>query len=583
MHLLEHYVQLCRGSDQPLRLSFTLTLGEAAAFMQVSPRHAKILLREMETERWITRQPGRGRGHKSTLTLLADVEQLMFEHALSLARYHSLDQALFFLQSQKGSAEAQKRFWFHFSREITIDKDKQADTLHFPSYRPLPTLDPAQTSRRTENHIMRYLFNRLLEWDGEINRFRPSLAHAWEHNEDASVWTFYLRKGVLFHDGQTLSAEVVRESLCAHKRGHSPHTPAYVLIKELRPLSKLTLQIKCKGPAWWLPALLTTQAGSVMLRTEADTEALPIGTGPFSVDKNTNHRLSLSAFASHFQSRPQLDGVKMYFHEQLYDSQVIDESILADEESSNNFYNYRHATHTGEAYLRLSELDDGCKVLTLNGKRGAVATDQKLRQAISLLLGGHSMVRELGGIRTKEARYLYRFTEDGSLKPRDSSPTSYNCGVTLTLITYAGAGNEADGAWICKRLLAAGIYIELRVVSYEEWLTPACADAADLLLSEQLSHENELSTYIGAFFDRGNATSRQLPDEHKQKLDQLMKTSPSEAVLLQQLQEVEKELRERSFVLPLYRVQQLALYPSYCRGVQLNALGWLDYANVWFC
>ncbi|MFB0537074.1 MAG: ABC transporter substrate-binding protein [Anaerolineae bacterium] len=41
----------------------------------------------------------------------------------------------------------------------------------------------------------------------------PGLATRWESNEDATEWTFYLRKGVRFHDGTDFNAEAVKYSI----------------------------------------------------------------------------------------------------------------------------------------------------------------------------------------------------------------------------------------------------------------------------------------------------------------------------------------------------------------------------------
>ena len=53
------------------------------------------------------------------------------------------------------------------------------------------------------------LYDRLTEPGFDSMVPQPSLAESWESNEDATVWTFYLRDDVFFHDGtQLTSADV---------------------------------------------------------------------------------------------------------------------------------------------------------------------------------------------------------------------------------------------------------------------------------------------------------------------------------------------------------------------------------------
>jgi peptide/nickel transport system substrate-binding protein len=55
------------------------------------------------------------------------------------------------------------------------------------------------------------MYDSLLEWDRDL-QIQPALAESYEVNEDATSYTFALRQGVLFHNGQEMTANDVKYS-----------------------------------------------------------------------------------------------------------------------------------------------------------------------------------------------------------------------------------------------------------------------------------------------------------------------------------------------------------------------------------
>ena len=76
----------------------------------------------------------------------------------------------------------------------------QADATH---------LDPHVSSNGVSNQITNPMYETLLTFD-EHTQVIPMLATGWEVSDDALTYTFTLREGVTFHDGEPFNAEAVK-------------------------------------------------------------------------------------------------------------------------------------------------------------------------------------------------------------------------------------------------------------------------------------------------------------------------------------------------------------------------------------
>ncbi|MDQ6604859.1 MAG: ABC transporter substrate-binding protein, partial [Chloroflexota bacterium] len=72
-------------------------------------------------------------------------------------------------------------------------------------------LDPHSTSLTATNHIVEHIYGRLVTIDATLSP-KPDLAESWEISPDGLVYTFKLRQGVKFHNGQPLVAGDVKYS-----------------------------------------------------------------------------------------------------------------------------------------------------------------------------------------------------------------------------------------------------------------------------------------------------------------------------------------------------------------------------------
>lgn len=119
---------------------------------------------------------------------------------------------------------------------------------------------------------------------GDDNSLQPGLAQSWNISEDALTYTFNLRRGVRFSNGDVMNSQSVLKSL---QNGITKNYPGYSTLTNIESVSNpsaYTLVIKLKAPDALLLRRLAGRLGIVY-----DTNAVvdysngALGTGPFTV------------------------------------------------------------------------------------------------------------------------------------------------------------------------------------------------------------------------------------------------------------------------------------------------------------
>ncbi|MCS7132429.1 MAG: ABC transporter substrate-binding protein [Aigarchaeota archaeon] len=94
----------------------------------------------------------------------------------------------------------------------TIPSTTTKSVVVYASLSEMVTADP---STEFSNSILWLclVYEPLLWYDPLQDKLIPALAESWEASEDGMIWTFHLRKGVVFHDGTPFTAEAVKSSI----------------------------------------------------------------------------------------------------------------------------------------------------------------------------------------------------------------------------------------------------------------------------------------------------------------------------------------------------------------------------------
>lgn len=151
----------------------------------------------------------------------------------------------------------------------------------------------------------------------------PALAESWTPNDDLTEWTFTLREGVTFHDGEPWDADAAMFNLDRMLNKESPqYYPelnaqaglAIVGVKSAAKVDDMTILITTVAPWSHLPAdLATIFFGSPKAIQELGNDGFgkaPVGTGPFMFSEFVQgQRLVMVKNPDYWRGAPKLDSV----------------------------------------------------------------------------------------------------------------------------------------------------------------------------------------------------------------------------------------------------------------------------------
>jgi peptide/nickel transport system substrate-binding protein len=184
-----------------------------------------------------------------------------------------------------------------------------------------PIMNPVVAQGRESNHVNAVIFNQLVRPDKVTLQPSPDLATNWEVAPDGLTWTFLLRQGVRWHDGQPLTADDVKFTFdrIIDTNTNTRLRGDLSSIKEVQVVDPSTVKFVLKQPFSPLPVFLGYTAGIVPkhLLEKQDINAAPdfnkkapVGTGPFKIKEYVaGSHVAVTANPEYFRGRPKLDGI----------------------------------------------------------------------------------------------------------------------------------------------------------------------------------------------------------------------------------------------------------------------------------
>ncbi|MNB84147.1 HTH-type transcriptional regulator SgrR [compost metagenome] len=601
-----HYLELrCAAKEHEEGQPFPVTVERLAGIWHCTPRYAKQIIRTLSGIGWISWKAGLGRGNFSSLALLADADAILLQEVKLKMEQGCVQDALE-LMNRFGGHAAKEQFREWMSRRIgfstQVVQEAAQDTLRFPVYRQIFTLDPGEVYYAFDCHMAGQLFNTLVEYNQANRRIEPCIAHSWEKSDDNREWTFHLRKGVMFHHGKELNARDVLFSLNRLRLQPELFKGAWMFqdVNEMEALDAQTVRIRLREPNYLFLRILCTIPASIIPAategySEKDFAIRPSGTGPFRIERHGEGICVLEAFAQHFRGRPQLDRVEILILPGLEGERFPEpdwSSVMSSHGDASNRYQ-KVLKEGGAEWMDLETGFSCCNLLVFNQSKKGPQNHPYFRKALDLLINRNRMIDELGEDRLYPA-FGFRYLPGERAEAAGKSPSPDPI-VIRELLNASGYSDEMlrlhvnsfhcrDALWIQEQAGTFGIRVEVEVIDrLEDEENREQTLKHDVRLFGSVLGEDEVSeiqmylqkNYLGSAFDEETAMAVQ------RKVTAVFR-EPEESKRQKILAELEALMRETNAVLFLVHKKNNTSHHRTVRGVSINAYGWLEFHKIWF-
>ncbi|MBO4627439.1 MAG: ABC transporter substrate-binding protein [Lachnospiraceae bacterium] len=383
----------------------------------------------------------------------------------------------------------------------------------------LDSLDPHKAVAAGTREVLYNIFEGLVKPDKD-GKLVPAVAESYEISEDGTTYTFVLREGVKFHNGETVTAADVVYSLnrCAGRLETSDPevqvVPAFSVISDIaaskNAAGKDVITVTLSSPNTELIGFFTS---NIIPKNYADQAKAPIGTGPFKfVSYKPMVELVMERFDDYYGQKAHLAKVTFSI------SESSDAAFLQLQAGSIDIFPYLTVDQAEQLEGKFTiEVGDMSLVQGLFLNNAVKPFDDvRVRKAMNYAIDKKELLTMLnGGYGTAIGSGMYAtfgLYYDATLEnayPHDEAKAKellaeagYANGFTFTVKVPSNYVYHVQTAEVlANQLKKVGITMKIELIEWASWLSDVYkahnCEATIIGLDSQLAPSDILKYYIG--------------------------------------------------------------------------------------
>lgn len=229
-------------------------------------------------------------------------------------------------------------------------------------------------------------------------------------------------------------------------------------------------------------------------------------------------------------------------------------------------------------------------MLLFNLKKAGWMQNSRLREVLCSAIDRQKLLEMIGSEDLSPAAGILAGgeTKQEPLLPEKAAALLQEAGYdgeALQLFTYTFQQNEQEACWLAQTWERLGIKVEVTILPVHEFGSTHYLEKADLILCYQVMDENRELFLHEMYLSPRSIMRRYLSPQASEQIDSqahIIMQEESAEKRFAHLLALEEQIKQELAIYFVYHRHERATYHPALSGVTLNALGWVQFKDVWF-